>query len=210
MPWNGLGLYVLDPTFSPEINGTIVDAVRYNGLTTDIADGISQALAKNGENTPTSNLRMGGYKHTGAAPATAAGQYVTYEQAASLGIIDPDGIAYLARPNVFTKGQQVTPVALTSATTVTIDAETGNHFTILLAHNVNFANPTNLRDGEIINILLKQAATGNKTITFGSMFKFIGGTAPTMTPTANSYDIFAGQYYAAYGIIVCNYGNNFA
>ena len=86
MSWNGLGTFVLNPAFSPEVNGNIIDAVRYNGLFTDLAIGLTAALAKNGENSPTANLPMGGFKHTGAAAATAAGQYLEYSQAIGLGI----------------------------------------------------------------------------------------------------------------------------
>lgn len=81
MPWNGSGTYALPPAYSPEVNGTTIDATRYNGLTNDVATGISAALAKNGENTATANLPMGGFKHTGAAAANASGQYLVYGQA---------------------------------------------------------------------------------------------------------------------------------
>lgn len=80
MPWNGIGTFVLDPLYSPEINGTIIDAVRYNGLTEDIAAGLTNAINKAGENVPVANLPMGGFKHTGAAPAVTTGEYPTYEQ----------------------------------------------------------------------------------------------------------------------------------
>lgn len=80
MPWNGTGSYVLPPAFTPEVNGTVIDAVRYNGTTDDVAGGITAALAKNGENVPTANLPMGGFKHTGAAAGAATGQYLTYQQ----------------------------------------------------------------------------------------------------------------------------------
>lgn len=86
MAWNGLGTFVLNPSFSPEVNGNVIDATRYNGLFTDIATGLTATLARNGESIPTANLPMGGYKHTGAAPATAAGQYLEYSQAIGLGI----------------------------------------------------------------------------------------------------------------------------
>jgi len=85
MAWNGTGTYVLNPLFTPEVNGNVVDAVRYNGALNDIAAGITASLAKNGENVPTANLRMGGYKHTGVGLATANGQYVEYSQVAGLG-----------------------------------------------------------------------------------------------------------------------------
>lgn len=80
MAWNGLGAYVLAPAYSPEANGTLIDATRYNGLMNDIKNGITACLAKNGENAPTANLPMGGFKHTGAIAATASGQYLTYDQ----------------------------------------------------------------------------------------------------------------------------------
>ena len=86
MPWSGIGIFVLDPAFSPEVNGNVIDAVRYNGLFTDLATGLTQALAKNGENVPTANLPMGGYKHTGAAAANQSGQYVTWDQIQGLGV----------------------------------------------------------------------------------------------------------------------------
>lgn len=85
MAWNGTGTYVLNPLYTPEVNGNVVDAVRYNGALNDIAAGITSALAKNGENVPTANLRMGGYKHTGVGLATANGQYVEYSQVLGLG-----------------------------------------------------------------------------------------------------------------------------
>jgi hypothetical protein len=84
MAWNGLGQYLLNALYTPEVNGNIVDAPRYNGALNDIAAGITAALAKNGENVPTANLPMGGYKHTGAGEARASGQYLTFDQATSL------------------------------------------------------------------------------------------------------------------------------
>lgn len=84
MAWTGLGSFVLNPAYSPEVNGNVIDAVRYNGLTTDIAAGISACLAKNGENTPTANLPMAGFKHTGAGAASASGEYVTWDQWGSI------------------------------------------------------------------------------------------------------------------------------
>jgi len=84
MSWNGSGTYVLPPAYSPELNGTIIDALRYNGLTTDVAQGITAALAKNGENSPTGNLPMGSFKHTGAADAVAVGEYLVYGQVSAV------------------------------------------------------------------------------------------------------------------------------
>jgi len=83
MAWNGSGSYVLPAAYTPEVAGNLVDSARYNGALSDIAAGITAALAKNGENAATANLPMGGFKHTGAANAAAPGQYLVYGQPAS-------------------------------------------------------------------------------------------------------------------------------
>jgi hypothetical protein len=125
--WNGLGTFYLDPLYSPEVNGTIIDAVRYNGLTNGIAAGITASLAKNGENVPTANLPMGGYKHTGVAQATAAGQYLEYSQGVGMGVtlgvipVLRKSAAYVVVPA--DKGYNIThPSTDTTARTWTIQA----------------------------------------------------------------------------------------
>ena len=81
MSWNGSGTYVLTATYYPEVNGTVIDAVRYNGLMADLATGINNALAKDGQNAATANIPMGGFKFTGLAAGSAAGNSVRMEQA---------------------------------------------------------------------------------------------------------------------------------
>jgi hypothetical protein len=80
MSWNGSGTYTLPPLYSPEVNGTVIDASRYNGLTGDVATGINNCLAKDGQNVPTANLPMGGFKLTGLAEPSATGQALLYNQ----------------------------------------------------------------------------------------------------------------------------------
>lgn len=80
MSWNGSGTYVLPPAYTPAVNGTIIDAADYNGALTDIATGITNALAKDGQNSPTANIPMGSFKFTGLGAGSADGQSVRYEQ----------------------------------------------------------------------------------------------------------------------------------
>ncbi len=65
--------------------GTLVDAteIRNNFATakTEISALQTDKLAKDGSVIPTANLPMNGFKHTGVAPAAAAGQYIEYNQA---------------------------------------------------------------------------------------------------------------------------------
>lgn len=80
MAWNGAGTFVLNSLYSPEVNGTTIDANRYNGLMADLAAGITNCLAKDGQNTATANIPMGGFKLTGLGEGSAAGQALTYNQ----------------------------------------------------------------------------------------------------------------------------------
>jgi hypothetical protein len=84
MPWNGSGTYAPPAASFPEVNGTVIDAGRYNPTISDLASGITNAVAKDGQNVPTANLPMGGFKHTGADDGTAAGQYLVFDQEGSL------------------------------------------------------------------------------------------------------------------------------
>lgn len=110
----------------------------------------------------------------------------------------------LAAANAFTKGQTVTTVALTDGATIATDASLGNHFKVTLGGNRALANPTNLQDGQIINWRVTQDVTGTRTLTFGSMFKWSGGSAPALTSAANSVDYITAQYFADTGVLIAS------
>jgi hypothetical protein len=61
--------------------GVKVTASRMDNILDDIATGLSNSLAANGEKLPTANLPMGNFKHTGVALATAATDYARTDQA---------------------------------------------------------------------------------------------------------------------------------
>jgi hypothetical protein len=102
-------------------------------------------------------------------------------------------LAGLAISQAFTKGQAGTPVALTDASSVAIDLSLANNFTLTLAGNRTLAAPTNVTAGQSGVIVVSQDGTGSRTLAFNSIFKFAGGTAPTLTTTASAVDILA--YY---------------
>ena len=78
--------------------------------------------------------------------------------------------------------------ALTSATTITIDMADSNNFSVTLAHNATFANPSNISAGQCGSIFITQDGTGSRTGSWGTHWDFIGGTAPTLTTTASAVD----------------------
>ena len=54
--------------------------------------------------------------------------------------------------------------------------------------NSTFAAPINALVGHSGTIFLTQDGTGSRTGSFNSAFKFVGGTAPTLSTAANAVD----------------------
>lgn len=88
MPWDGAGNFTRDNGVNTGDNaweqdknaGVKIVTSRHDYHDTDIADGVDNCLTKDGQNSPTANLPMAGQKHTGAAVATANGEYVAFDQ----------------------------------------------------------------------------------------------------------------------------------
>lgn len=96
--------------------------------------------------------------------------------------------APLASPHLTGAPVDSTITALTSATTITPDFSLSNNFTLTLAHNATLANPTGLVAGQQGSIVITQDATGSRTMGFGTSWKFVGGTAPTLSTAAGAVD----------------------
>jgi len=78
--------------------------------------------------------------------------------------------------------------ALTDAATITPDLNASNNFSVTLAGNRTLANPTNITAGQSGSLFITQDGTGSRTLAYGSHFKFVGGTAPTLSTAAASVD----------------------
>jgi hypothetical protein len=96
--------------------------------------------------------------------------------------------AGLATAQSFTKAQRGAIVTLTDGSTITPDFADGNNYTVTLGGNRTLANPTNLTAGQSGSIFVVQDGTGSRTLAYGSYWDFSGGTAPTLTTTANAID----------------------
>ena len=60
--------------------GIGIEAGRHDTQDDDFATGINACLTKDGTNSPSANLPMGGYKHTGVANASSNDEYTTQGQ----------------------------------------------------------------------------------------------------------------------------------
>lgn len=72
MSYNGAGVFNINSTGQPVVNGTVISASVFNALTTDLASGLSNCITKDGQQTVTANIPMGGFKFTGLASGSAA------------------------------------------------------------------------------------------------------------------------------------------
>ena len=69
-----------------------------------------------------------------------------------------------------------------------LDLDRNANFQLTLSGNITLANPANLTAGTTGSIFVVQDGTGSRTVSYGSSWDFIGGTAPTMTTAASSVD----------------------
>ena len=80
MSRNGSGVYSL-PAGQPVVTGTNISSATHNALMADISAEITRSIASDGQTVPTANLPMGGFKLTGLAAGTAAGDSMRFEDA---------------------------------------------------------------------------------------------------------------------------------
>lgn len=115
----------------------------------------------------------------------------------------------LSAPNDWTANQYVTPDEIAGATgSVTLNAALSNNFQLTLTGNLTLANPTGLVKGMWLFVEFIEDATGGRTITLGSLFKFPGGTVPTWITTANAKNGLSAYYDGA--VLLCNGGAGYA
>ena len=83
-----------------------------------------------------------------------------------------------------------------NATTLTFDATqdwdltTNQVCKLTLTANTTFDAPTNQVDGSVYVITIIQDGTGSRTAGWNTVFKWAGGTAPTLTTDASAKDVF--------------------
>ena len=87
-----------------------------------------------------------------------------------------------------TGGAAANITALSDGATITIDMATACHHSVTLGGNRTSAAPSNQVVGQAGSIFITQDGTGSRTAAFNSAFKFVGGTAPTLTTTASATD----------------------
>jgi hypothetical protein len=86
-----------------------IEAGRHDTVDNDFANGINNCLTKDGQNTASADLPMGGFKHTNVSAATARTNYVTAGQ-----VID-NSLVYLGTAGGTANALTLTPTISISA-----------------------------------------------------------------------------------------------
>ena len=111
--------------------------------------------------------------------------------------------------NLEVEGQAWSNTAtLTDAATIATDCDDGNVFEVTLTDNRTLGAPSNLKDGATYIWIIKQDAGGGNTLSYNSVFKFPGGTAPTLSTGSNAIDVLTGVSDGTN--IYCTMQNNFS
>ena len=123
-----------------------------------------------------------------AASATAAQQAMDVEVGVDVQAYDAD-TAKLDTAQEWTATQNFNETELTDAGTIAWDLSANQACFIELGGDRTLDAPTNQVAGAEYQLVIKQDATGGRTLSFNSAYKFPGGTAPTVTATASAVDI---------------------
>lgn len=99
-------------------------------------------------------------------------------------------VASLHNAQEYSATQNFNATTLTDGATINWDASANQVTSVTLGGNRTFAAPTNMVDGGAYVLIVVQDGTGSRTITWNSVFKWVGGTAPTLTTTASARDQF--------------------
>ena len=79
-------------------------------------------------------------------------------------------------------------VSLTDGASIAINFNDGQNFAVQLTDNRTLENPTNCVPGQTGSIFVIQDGTGSRTLSYGTNYKFPGGTAPTLSTGASACD----------------------
>lgn len=117
-----------------------------------------------------------------------------------------DTIACLGQIQSFSKAQRGTFVALTDAATVAVDLALANQFRVTLGGNRTLGVPTNIVEGQQGVIVIRQDATGSRTLAYAWPFEWAGGTAGTLSTAGCSRDqlVYSVEKYATATVTISN------
>lgn len=127
-----------------------------------------------------------------------------------IAIVLPVGLAAVTVPHTFSNGAVAdadqmnanfgalanainagaeTLVPLTDAASIAVNGALGNVFEVTLGGNRTLANPTNVAQGRRYRFIIRQDATGGRTLAFGTAYRFSSATPPNLSTAASTISV---------------------
>jgi len=106
----------------------------------------------------------------------------TFSTSLKVGGVSPD------KQFEITKSARAAITSLTDATSISLDFDVAQNFTVTLGDNRTLENPSNIDPGQTGSIFVQQDGTGGRTLSFANYWHFAGGTAPTLSTAASAVD----------------------
>jgi len=94
---------------------------------------------------------------------------------------------------------------LTDGANISWDMSSGGFAYVTLGDNRTLDNPTNVKAGARYVLKVIQDATGGRTLSFGTNFKFSGGTPPTLTSDPGAVDLLEFVAYDSSTLYMVNF-----
>jgi FtsP/CotA-like multicopper oxidase with cupredoxin domain len=124
------------------------------------------------------------YPGAGIANSTGSAWGTSYTTSGSGTVVALNNTPTLTNPTITNYVE--TPYSANSSTAITLALTNGTVQIITLTGNATITMPTAV-SGKSFTLLLKQDATGSRTVTWSTV-SWPGGTAPTITSTASKMD----------------------
>jgi len=202
MSFNGSGVFNINTTGQPVVTGTVISSSTFNTLTADLATGLSTCLTKDGQSTPTANIKLGGYKLTGLGAPSGSGDALSFGNVATISTLT------LTNPltggnggtglSAFTSGGAVYATSTSALTTGTLPvASGGTGATTLTANNVLLGNGTSavsfVAPGSTGNLLTSNGTTWTSAAAISIAPDVIVADEKTNGTTGTSYTASSWQ-----------------
>ena len=168
------------------VTGTAVDTFTFDGNAK--VEGTMRASA-------TGAIKVEGNTDDGilildaSASGVDVGSAIVFEEGTDDGAMALSGVTRLSNLESVERGVTAKTEISDGGSSKILDFDTNQNFIINMNANLTLGQPVTGQVGQTGFIVFKQDASGSRTLTLNSAFKNPGGTAPTLTTTANGIDV---------------------
>ena len=168
------------------VTGTAVDTFTFDGNTK--VEGTMRASAT-GAITVEGNTDDGILILDASASGVDVGSAIVFEEGTDDGAMALSGVTRLSNLESVERGVTAKTEISDGGSSKILDFNTNQNFIINMNASLTLGQPVTGQVGQTGFIVFKQDASGSRTLTLNSAFKNPGGTAPTLTTTANGIDV---------------------